>query len=275
MFLFIQCPKCRRRLKVPDTKAGTMVHCTGCYAALTAVQTSNGTAKAVLVEDGKPLTAPPTAKKVRCGNCGKKLGVSQRLLDKRIRCPVCKAELTPPPKPEPEPPLVPVVESIPCPMCREEIKPGARKCRFCGELFDPKLRAEAEREKRRAQPVRPRWDDMGPDDLDDAWFEPEFDTDDSIDAIAEEVEDSCDTPAPRPTRQQTDEAHRRQITLWIILGACAVLAIAILILAVNVRDERPRRKSALPTSSRLHLPNGRPGTSAPGRRARGVTSVRA
>jgi hypothetical protein len=35
----------------------------------------------------------------------------------------------------------------PCPMCGEEIRENAAKCRFCGEVLDPKLRGRRKRSR--------------------------------------------------------------------------------------------------------------------------------
>jgi predicted RNA-binding Zn-ribbon protein involved in translation (DUF1610 family) len=37
----------------------------------------------------------------------------------------------------------------PCPMCGEMIADGAAKCRFCGAVFDPALRRQEEKKKRK------------------------------------------------------------------------------------------------------------------------------
>jgi predicted RNA-binding Zn-ribbon protein involved in translation (DUF1610 family) len=112
-----------------------------------------------------------------CSTCGRKVRAPDDAGGKRLRCPACQAVVTVPtdiveaeevetaPAEEPtyalaaEPAPAPGergeeagAERWPCPMCGEMILKSAAKCRFCGEIFDPELRAREERVRRRQQP---------------------------------------------------------------------------------------------------------------------------
>jgi DNA-directed RNA polymerase subunit RPC12/RpoP len=105
-----------------------------------------------------------------CTTCGKKLRAPDDAGGKKIRCPGCEsivvvpveildAETIEEPAPEaaeayhleaPAPPTAPADDDkarVACPMCGEMIFANAAKCRFCGEIFDPKLRAREQKKK--------------------------------------------------------------------------------------------------------------------------------
>lgn len=108
---------------------------------------------------------------VSCPSCQGKFNAPDGSEGKKAKCPTCGATIQIPgaaaaeeifdaeevPQPfdddeyEVEPPVETPATSEPrkpCPMCGEMIAQDAVKCRFCGEIFDPVLRAEAEKQKR-------------------------------------------------------------------------------------------------------------------------------
>jgi DNA-directed RNA polymerase subunit M/transcription elongation factor TFIIS len=111
-----------------------------------------------------------------CPGCGAKLKAPDEAVGRKTTCPKCKTSLTVPepvyeaeaaPGPSPvdmygldDPAPLPPRSSgesasggearRPCPMCGEMILASAAKCRYCGEVFDPKLKkAEAKTKKKR------------------------------------------------------------------------------------------------------------------------------
>jgi predicted RNA-binding Zn-ribbon protein involved in translation (DUF1610 family) len=121
-----------------------------------------------------------------CSTCGKKVRAPDDAGGKRMRCPACQAivtvpmeiveaeEIETPPAAEgyeaapaegetyqlaqdqapagAEAGQEADAERSPCPMCGEMIRRSAAKCRYCGEVFDPELRAREERQRRRRDP---------------------------------------------------------------------------------------------------------------------------
>ncbi len=114
--------------------------------------------------------------KVTCNACGKKLKAKGESAGKKVKCPGCGDILIIPEAVYDavedefddygddtfdddtygEDPFasddidsygseisVPAKGRKPCPMCGEMIQAGASKCRFCGEIFDPKLKKKA------------------------------------------------------------------------------------------------------------------------------------
>lgn len=95
-----------------------------------------------------------------CTSCGKRLQVAESAAGKDGECPHCHTvqsvplpdavpatELEPAYKVaddtaagQPAPPAGDVGDRVPCPMCGQLIMATAVKCRFCGEVFDAKLR---------------------------------------------------------------------------------------------------------------------------------------
>ncbi len=103
--------------------------------------------------------------RVDCASCGKKLQVPDSTAGKRVKCPGCQAVLDVPRPGVMETEPAGIAESRPsraavddaseaedsgkkpCPMCGEMIVATAAKCRFCGEIFDPELRAVEQKKK--------------------------------------------------------------------------------------------------------------------------------
>ena len=111
-----------------------------------------------------------------CPGCGAKLKAADESVGKRTKCPKCGTEVTvtepiydaeavpgmgdvidpygfDDPKPKP---LASASDSAggearrPCPMCGEMILASAAKCRFCNEIFDPKLKKADAKKKGRS-----------------------------------------------------------------------------------------------------------------------------
>lgn len=100
--------------------------------------------------------------RVQCPTCGKTLGVPESAAGREGKCNACGSKLVvpkvaapvafdppmaPPPPPPPKlPPVPPPLKS--CPFCAELIQPEAKKCRWCGEHLDSKVRASQEKARR-------------------------------------------------------------------------------------------------------------------------------
>ncbi len=110
---------------------------------------------------------------IKCDGCGYQTHVSDASAGKSGRCPKCGATVQ---VPDPNAPPVVDAETVdlasladgevisvappppspggsatddkrPCPMCGELIAPNALKCRFCNEIFDPRLKKEEARKR--------------------------------------------------------------------------------------------------------------------------------
>jgi predicted RNA-binding Zn-ribbon protein involved in translation (DUF1610 family) len=105
---------------------------------------------------------------VSCGSCGSSFNAPDSAAGKQAKCPKCGGPIkipVPAPAPtdeildaelapsspyddddfavEPPPKLPDDVDRKPCPKCGEMIQRNAMKCRFCGEILDPLLRAQS------------------------------------------------------------------------------------------------------------------------------------
>jgi predicted RNA-binding Zn-ribbon protein involved in translation (DUF1610 family) len=99
---------------------------------------------------GKKLKAPDDAegKKVRCPDCGNVVVVPEEIIEaEEVAEPASPVNAEPGYAIEvsPNPAKDDGKERHPCPMCGEMILVSAAKCRFCGEIFDPKLRVRAKK----------------------------------------------------------------------------------------------------------------------------------
>ena len=97
--------------------------------------------------------------RVTCNNCGKELNAKDESAGKKVKCPGCGDVLAIPDGvmdavsddgygddsygDNPYAENADSGDKNPCPMCGEMIKPGAAKCRFCGEIFDATLKKKA------------------------------------------------------------------------------------------------------------------------------------
>jgi len=103
---------------------------------------------------------------VTCSSCNGKFNAPDSAAGKRTKCPTCGGVIQIPTPPAPKEDILeaePVPGSIysdedfevekppelpedrdtkPCPMCGEKIQRNAMKCRHCGEIFDPLLKAQ-------------------------------------------------------------------------------------------------------------------------------------
>ncbi|QDT41694.1 hypothetical protein Pan241w_17570 [Gimesia alba] len=109
--------------------------------------------------------------RVTCSFCGKQIKAKDSAAGKKAKCPDCggvikipnldeeeiyDAESTGEDDPfgfddfEPnEGESIPSAKRKACPSCGEDIAKSASKCRFCGEIFDPALKAKAKREAKK------------------------------------------------------------------------------------------------------------------------------
>ncbi len=94
----------------------------------------------------KSLKAPESAagKNAKCGQCGTRIPIPPL---PPVRVPARSVMVSPPLTPQ----LVP--SNVPCPFCAEAILPAAKKCKHCGEMLDPRLRAMEESQRAATAPV--------------------------------------------------------------------------------------------------------------------------
>jgi hypothetical protein len=115
--------------------------------------------------------------RVTCPTCKGVFNAPDSAAGKRAKCPTCGGVIdiqAPPPPPEEvldaevetasrfddddfdvEPPAdlpAAIGDRKPCPMCGEMIQKDAVKCRYCGEIFDPVLRASEQKKARASDP---------------------------------------------------------------------------------------------------------------------------
>jgi DNA-directed RNA polymerase subunit RPC12/RpoP len=82
----------------------------------------------------------------RCDGCGAAINAPEKAAGRQAKCPSCSAPVFVPQAPVSVPPAPAPAAQAPeyksCPYCSEQILAAARKCKHCGELLDPQLRAE-------------------------------------------------------------------------------------------------------------------------------------
>ena len=115
----MNCPSCGKTLTAPDTAAGKKAKCPACAATMIVPA---GVYDAEEIGAASPEPAPPPAE---YGTTDDPFGAFP---------PQSSADAAAPGE-EPA--------RRPCPMCGELIIAGAAKCRFCGAVFDPRLRTSA------------------------------------------------------------------------------------------------------------------------------------
>jgi len=115
----VNCDKCGKSLKAPDSMAGKKAKCPACAAVLTVPQNEE-ILDAEIVEP--EYEAPQEQPYAGLGD----------LLDEENSYRVA----------EPDPPAGGSAgeDRHPCPACGEMIVRGAARCRFCNEIFDPALK---------------------------------------------------------------------------------------------------------------------------------------
>lgn len=112
---------------------------------------------------------------VKCTFCGKQIKAKDSSAGKRGKCPDCGGTIQIPNLPEQEEEIydasltgeddtfgledydpnegetISSANRKPCPSCGEDIARSAAKCRFCGEIFDPALKKQAEKELKKSR----------------------------------------------------------------------------------------------------------------------------
>jgi predicted RNA-binding Zn-ribbon protein involved in translation (DUF1610 family) len=105
----VVCPSCQGKFNAPDTAAGKRAKCPTCGSAIQ-IPTP---APAEEILDAEALPASPYSDD-----------------DFEVEAPAA---------------LPATPDTKPCPMCGETIQRSALKCRHCGEIFDPLLRAQSKK----------------------------------------------------------------------------------------------------------------------------------
>lgn len=118
MPIIVKCPSCGKTLAAPDGGAGKRAKCPGCAQVMTipAAVAAQPPAAVPIPQAASPHPAgapPAVAESYSFGE----------------------------PQAAASPVAVAGEQRRPCPECGEMIVAGAAKCRFCGAIFDPKLRA--------------------------------------------------------------------------------------------------------------------------------------
>jgi DNA-directed RNA polymerase subunit M/transcription elongation factor TFIIS len=117
MSISVNCPSCGKLLKAPDSAAGKLAKCPNCEAKVRIPE-------AILEAEPVPLPSqeaePESDDEFLSGIKGLKDHQFGEALPSRK----------------------------PCPQCGEMIVATAAKCRYCGEIFDPKLKRKAKASRR-------------------------------------------------------------------------------------------------------------------------------
>lgn len=146
MTIEVECDKCGKALKAPDSAIGKKAKCPACGTILIVQKPLE-----VIDDDELPRSAPPPPPPPKIDD---PYGLG-KLLDDEVAYQLQKPVPPPPPPSEPD-------GRRACPACGEMISVGAAKCRFCGEIFDHKRVKQAMKKARKSEPKAYYGDD---DDL--------------------------------------------------------------------------------------------------------------
>ncbi len=113
MSITVACPKCGKNLKAPDSAAGKKGRCPDCGEVITLIASPAISEEPIDPEIVEPEVVPSDYSPVTVGSASRSSADTETSSEDRR----------------------------PCPACGEMISKKAMKCRFCGEIFDPTLKA--------------------------------------------------------------------------------------------------------------------------------------
>lgn len=119
-----ECPSCGKRLKAPDSAAGKRAKCPQCGNPV-----EIPAEKIYDAEEVSDSADDPSAADSAGEYSDNEYGLERRETEDQDESPAED-------------------DRRPCPMCGEMIAPAAVKCRFCGEVFDQKVKRKMELKKK-------------------------------------------------------------------------------------------------------------------------------
>jgi predicted RNA-binding Zn-ribbon protein involved in translation (DUF1610 family) len=124
----VSCPSCQRAFNAPDNAAGKRAKCPTCGGP---IEIPGASAQAAPPAPPKPIAplAPPAHEDIFKSAADPVSAFADADFDDDF--PAMKSPSD--------------GDRKPCPMCGEQIQKDAVKCRYCGEIFDPVLRAQAKK----------------------------------------------------------------------------------------------------------------------------------
>ena len=152
MKITFRCPGCNKLLKARPDSVGRTRKCPVCATRVTCREPvleaqflDAGPVDAEIVEAEVVAAAPKAAPATRRG-----AGAAEPAPDRAFN-PFADVDDDPYQLAEPDPVTASAPEpQKPCPMCGEMILASAVKCRYCGEVFDPKLKKGKSKKRRKA-----------------------------------------------------------------------------------------------------------------------------